>query len=439
MNARSRYYICDDCSGAAGRSNATYSSWDSNLLLAEAYRVLRTIDPFHITVGAMETSDLWSFSDSTGALSVDVPLVENYGGTLVAHAAGDSRFDRWPMDWGPVVNCGWGEAIQFHTYAGTITPQQLRSDAFLGVIGGMTAGQLWYGLTEGTEPELVSAMMRVSSELQELAPSLFAPLRDSTSTPSVAVTATPALPGSTNSNRSNVIARAWSEAPAAGAGVSSYCVWVAAVNVSPEPVLATLVLSNTSLMARVPPSATLTTPFDQVFTDPSGLETIRSVPLSTLAPGGERSLRDVILGGATAVYRLGCELPMAAESPTENLVNNPSFEDFVVAGRPSGWGLVDGNDGRDLRAGMSLDLDRPRHGRHSVRVIVPTDTPLVVPFSAPYTGAFGLSLAANKSYAVELWARSSGTAIDNPSALMVEVLNGTWSNIENAYGIAHRQ
>lgn len=104
--------------------NQTLSNWESNKLLAQAYQLLKRTDPFHITVGAVQTSDLWSFSDSTGLLSVDVPLVENYGGGLVAHAAGDSRFERWPMDWGPIVNCGWSEAMTYRTYAGTITPSK---------------------------------------------------------------------------------------------------------------------------------------------------------------------------------------------------------------------------------------------------------------------------------------------------------------------------
>ena len=68
-----RYYICDDCTGMAGRANHSLTNWDSSILLAEAYQLVKATDPFHITVGAVQTSDLWSFSDSTGALSIDVP------------------------------------------------------------------------------------------------------------------------------------------------------------------------------------------------------------------------------------------------------------------------------------------------------------------------------------------------------------------------------
>ena len=90
-----------------------------------------------------------------------------------------------------------------------------------------------------------------------------------------------------------------------------------------------------------------------------------------------------------------------------------------------------GNDGRDRRASMSLDLIRPLHGRHSLRVVVPSVEPLVVPFSLPYNGAFGFPLMPEKRYAVQIWARCEPTGKDSTSGnkvLTLEVMNGTWSN-----------
>lgn len=254
----------------------------------------------------------------------------------MAHMAGDSRFDRWPMDWGPVVSCGWGEAMTYHTYAGTITPEQLRADAFVATIAGLTGGQLWFGLVENTEPSLVAAMMRVSRELQEMRPALAAPIEEEVMTPIVTVAGASTLSGAAIVPQP-IVARAWSE-PAAVDAEEPFCVWVMAVNTSPEPVIADLLLSDeSSLMAMVPRNASLINPFNPVFTDPAGLKTVREIPLplgsanvSSVASG--RMFRDVILAGGATVYQLGCQVVQPTSS---NLVLNPSFEEFVVAGTPS--------------------------------------------------------------------------------------------------------
>ena len=46
-----------------------------------------------MTFGALDENakDLWSFSDATGALSLDVSLVENYAMGLSVHADGHDR------------------------------------------------------------------------------------------------------------------------------------------------------------------------------------------------------------------------------------------------------------------------------------------------------------------------------------------------------------
>ena len=52
--------------------------------MARVYNGLRQLDPYHVTFGAIDgnAKDIWSFSDGTGALSLDVALVENYGISL---------------------------------------------------------------------------------------------------------------------------------------------------------------------------------------------------------------------------------------------------------------------------------------------------------------------------------------------------------------------
>jgi hypothetical protein len=62
-------------SRAAPHLNLT--NWDTCTGLANLYTALREFDPHHVTIGAVQSSDLWSFSDGPGALSIDVSMIEN--------------------------------------------------------------------------------------------------------------------------------------------------------------------------------------------------------------------------------------------------------------------------------------------------------------------------------------------------------------------------
>ena len=67
---------------------------------------LRRICCSQVTFGAIDAhaQDLWSFSDGTGALSLDVSLPENYAMGLSFHADGhDQGMRRWPMDWNGAI------------------------------------------------------------------------------------------------------------------------------------------------------------------------------------------------------------------------------------------------------------------------------------------------------------------------------------------------
>jgi hypothetical protein len=103
------YYTCDDCTGMAARAapDLNLTNWDTCTGLARLYTALRELDPHHVTIGAVQSSDLWSFSDGPGALSIDVSMIENYDTNLKNHAEGhDGSLRRWPMDQSIVVNCG---------------------------------------------------------------------------------------------------------------------------------------------------------------------------------------------------------------------------------------------------------------------------------------------------------------------------------------------
>eukprot|EP01051_Picozoa_sp_SAG22_P001150 SAG22_NODE_43_length_25304_cov_5.394644_2_plen_370_part_00 len=164
---------CIDCNGM---------STDGSMQ-AQAYTLLKTLDPYHATVGAMNNPNLWSFSDvpsylnaSAGVLaspvlptaqqpatqlSLDVLMYENYDEKLAAHngvgdwdgtAAGvPAAF--WPQHnldgdgrlrngarWSPIVNCPGADPGNHHWTA----PRFLRSDAWLAaVMIGAAAQQGW--------------------------------------------------------------------------------------------------------------------------------------------------------------------------------------------------------------------------------------------------------------------------------------------------------
>ena len=92
------------------------------------------------------------------------------------------------------------------------------------------------------------------------------------------------------------------------------------------------------------------------------------------------------------VYQIGCHTapndgrwlrPLAKTTANCGLIN-PSFEAFAVAGRVLGWDFGVATTDRDGRAAMSLDTLNPKHGRHALRVVVPTATPLVFPFTSTH-------------------------------------------------------
>jgi hypothetical protein len=145
--------------------------------------------------------------------------------------------------------------------------------------------------------------------------------------------------------------------------------------------------------------------------------------------GDTRYLVDVLAGGAKAVYQLGCHTkpwPWGCGDgdgiPTGCGLINPDFEDFIIAGRPFGWGLALENDGHDARAALALDLAQPQHGRHALRITVPPSAqPLVIPFSSPPNPQlpWGLQLHPNLTYNISLYLRSI------PPGLSVQIVNGT--------------
>ena len=164
-------------------------------------RSLRDLDPYHITVGAVQTSSrLWEFSDGPGALSIDVSLIENYNTLLESHTAGhDKSLRRWPMDYAVLVNCLVSVqqlfflclSLRFHNHvlsavrsltkvlrsqwmantwwAGPWSPRQLNSATYAGATAGLYHN-LYFALEGDTEEEIVAAVTTTANEMAELAP-----------------------------------------------------------------------------------------------------------------------------------------------------------------------------------------------------------------------------------------------------------------------------
>ena len=325
------------------------TDWDTCTGLSRLYDALRTLDPYHVTVGALDAgaTDAWSFSDATGAMSVDVALVENYATSLDEHRGRiDHAIRRWPMDTSAIVNCLWTTGSW---QSGIYTPRQLRSTTWTGAVTASMYHQLYFALFEGTDEELVSAAMLTSRELHETSPALLSAGHEPEIAVGVDVIPVAGVPIHISNGKTvpvdpdSVVARAWSETPAVGAA-DPYCVWLVAVNTGSTwtanhgsgVVVGQLVNLTLTGVGHLGMPFThgnwqfsATTPFEAA---PD-----RSVPV--LGTGSTRFIVDWIAAGETAVYQLGCgtlpndPLPLAARAPTgECGLLNPSFEHFAIAG-----------------------------------------------------------------------------------------------------------
>ena len=161
------WYICDDCTGMSARAapSLNLTNWDTCTGLARVYAALRELDPVHVTIGAVQSTDMWSFSDGPGALSIDVSMIENYDTDLAHHATGaDSALRRWPMDMSIVVNCVW---MQGAWQLGVWSARQLNSVTWAGAVTAGMYHNLYFGIYVDTEEPITSAVMSSSMQLHE--------------------------------------------------------------------------------------------------------------------------------------------------------------------------------------------------------------------------------------------------------------------------------
>ena len=279
--------ICDDCC-----SNAHDIS-----LQAQVYQIIKDIDPFHVTIGAVNCGNSWMFTDQTPSwlaseqsdgtptlpvatqpalqLSLDVVMQENYDVTLAHHAkfgtwAGGVSMDgfyRHGVSFEPLLNC---PSPNVGTYG---APVFMRTAMWEGLV---TAG-MRSNLVFVYDEDMVSKLWREAAEaavfatqVQKLLPALEAPF-GTVDHPSVVVLG----------ESSTAIARAWSASP--------NCSFVVAVNADESRTQAVSVRLSTlgvSLAAR----GNATRVFDAKY----------SVKISN-----EGVFTDEIGAGQTNVYRIG--------------------------------------------------------------------------------------------------------------------------------------
>ena len=303
--------------------------------MARLYQALRTLDPYHVTFGAVDAhaQDLWCFNDGTGALSLDVSLAENYANGLSIHAdAHDRSMRRWPMDTGLIVNCLWVEGTW---QDGIYTPRQLNSATWTGAITASLYHNLYFAVYEGTAHELVTAAMVTSRELHEIAPALLSSSYAAAGEPklrpdiAVSVAAVPVpgmpvhwadgrqVPGSPpTGTEAGVVARAWSEAPAVGA-LEPYCIFLVAVNAGSHSTpaggsgaafgqLANYTLRNVNSFGMPYTHGACPGTSCEQFTASTPFQAAPSRAVPVLGSGDTRYIIDFIHAGETVVYQIGC-------------------------------------------------------------------------------------------------------------------------------------
>lgn len=363
-------------------------------------------------------------------------MVENYGGGLGGHAMSYGSFGggrdgmlRNGVRFDVVCNCP-GTAPQWRTTDQGLPGQGgaddvLHSSAWISAVTAGMLDQLVF-IDEGNRRS-DAVMERFAREAHELAPSYRGefgahptPLSVSHTIDAVACQRPRAV-----DTEDTLRVAAWEEPAAAPA---TFCAHVIAVNAdasSPR-------LFSFTLHGSEPPITANASMAVQAYRLFGAGAAVNVTP-----PGGGswQAATDWIAPAATNIYRIGCEPPPA--QPT-NLATNPSFE--LPALSPAwGQGSYGGDDPRVM---MLTDTAVAVDGRHSLRVVVPSVKPLVLPLPgkqlvpnptaaswgstdvpAVGTHVFGRSvtLLAGHTYDVSLSVQAS------PAGTTVELLDGYWT------------
>ena len=316
-----------------------------------------------------------------------------------------------------MINCPWGESDwEF----GPLSPASLKAMSWVGAVVGGAPSTLffeWNGALSSAMPgiSLTNAAAEVGLEMRSLAPSLAAPIDGSVQQPTISVhtTSTTADLKPLATPEGYVRAAAYREPPTPG---TADCVHVVAVNAKPSVATITVMLGGVSNHSfAIQPLLWV-----------SQMKHPLQSQIAVSRPAPDVSVFDASIGPtSTAIFRLGCEV----ETHEGNLIPNPDMESLSVAGNIYGWGLSYHDDNRDGRVAIHPDTANPAHGRTSLRLVIPTTEPVVLPISnAGATPAGcddgGFQFAkAGASYAIRFAARSS---VLPGHTLQIEVLSGSW-------------
>ena len=442
------YYICDDCC----------KSDTGTAFQAQAFNIIKSLDPYHAVIGASDCADNYVFSDVRSSepptavlsepvisfgqqphtqLSLDYIMIENYGGGLTGHRNGgswatgvgnDGRL-RNGIPFEPLCNCpGEGSSWQTVTDCGD-GDTVLRSEMWEGIINAGMTDQLNF-IEEG-DARGDAVMAGFARQLLELMPSIRASAGfpgdsggSATITATVTVTSANGQLSPTPTDPSGALRVAVWEEPAAPPAV--ICAHLAIVNSNTSAYLGfELVLGG----GHRPPTGALLTA-RRIFSAGATLN------VSTAA-GAWRVATDFIAPGETNLYRIGCE---AAAADPQNLATNPTLEGTPALARQPGWAQAGYGHGQPLAA-MTSDTTVAKTGRHSVKINVPDGTALVFPLAGkqlvkPPPGAgwgakkpppigthipgASVVLSPGKTYHVSLSVQTS------PPGTTVEIMAGYW-------------
>jgi hypothetical protein len=389
---------------------------------AQAFNFIRSLDPYHAITGAVNCGSSYQFSEVPSTpvapttdlslpvilfgtqpatqLSLDYPMhvsattlplyhilsialhltrrctQENYGGNLAVKAGdgtwthgqgGDGRF-RNGMPFEPICNCP-GAAANWGSIGITGQEEKLLSESWIGaVVAGMLDVLVFI---EGGKPSTDAVMYNYARQAAEIGPSFRGRPFGAGTALTVNATALGAPTSPPTGTRRvggeagwRLRADVWEEPAAAPAVI---CAHVVVVNLDmSNPLLFTFELGG-----RAPPVSAEMFKAQRIFG--AG----KSSAVTTADGRSWLPVQAWLAPSETGIYRVGCEL---AKRPPANATNIATPIEASPALRSiAGWGIP-AYGGVDPLVRMVSDATVAAEGRHSVKVHLPSSTPLVLPF-----------------------------------------------------------
>ena len=378
-------------------------------------------------------------------LSLDYMMIENYRLSLANHMGAGAPGQQQPFVGEPIARDGTlRDGIPFEVLVNspnsfepsTNANGRLYSSCWLSTIMAGCTDQLAFNV--GAQAQLWSTLTQISdfaSHVHELGPSLH---RQFGSAPHPEAAILHTIPSHGQDTYGPLRIRAWREFPPPGPGhqAGGDCVHVVVVNS----------LTNTSVRFAAAVKG-LQTPVDSETSCDCSQQPLCCakrlfVPGPSLQISANGTLTEDIIGpGETLHYRIGC---VVRPTNPANLVRNPSFEETggdVTSAHPSPavsddifigtkeWEVPRMVDGHDYRASLTADTTVAYSGRHSLKVVVPTSTPLVFALSgknnlcgAPSGRSTELSvrLKQGSAYNVTMHVQAS------PAGTKLALMRGSW-------------